>query len=80
MNVEDPENLRVIHFAEDKKTGEVEPEILDSESVEVNTDKKDLLTDATFEADSFSVYAVVYTVDFRWEVDGNVYEYSLAGC
>lgn len=33
----------------------------------------------TFEAGAFSVYAVVYTVDFRWEVDGKKYEYSFAG-
>ena len=32
-----------------------------------------------FEAESFSVYAIVYTVDFHWEVDGKVYEFSLDG-
>ncbi|MDO5138545.1 MAG: hypothetical protein Q4D71_08840, partial [Oscillospiraceae bacterium] len=32
-----------------------------------------------FEADSFSIYAVVYTVDFHWEVDGKTFEYSLPG-
>ena len=33
----------------------------------------------SFEADSFSVYAIVYTVDFHWEVDGKEYSYSIAG-
>ena len=33
----------------------------------------------SFESDSFSVYAIVYTVDFRWEVDGKMYDFSLAG-
>ena len=33
----------------------------------------------TFEADSFSVYAVVYTVDFHYEVDGRTYDFSIPG-
>lgn len=32
-----------------------------------------------FESDSFSVYALVYTVDFHWEVDGKTYEFSIPG-
>ena len=32
-----------------------------------------------FEAESFSVYAIVYTVDFHWEVDGEEYEFTLPG-
>ena len=32
-----------------------------------------------FDADAFSVYAMVYTVDFHWEVDGKVYEFSIPG-
>ena len=32
-----------------------------------------------FEAESFSVYAIVYTVDFHWEVNGKVYEFSMPG-
>ena len=40
-----------------------------------------LSEDATvaFLAESFSTYALVYTVDFYWEVNGQIYEYSLAG-
>ncbi|MBO6163951.1 MAG: VWA domain-containing protein, partial [Lachnospiraceae bacterium] len=33
----------------------------------------------TFEADSFSVYAIVYTVDFEYSVNGKMYQFSLLG-
>ena len=33
----------------------------------------------TFEAGAFSVYAIVYTVDFEYEVDGKMYQFSLPG-
>ena len=33
----------------------------------------------TFETGSFSVYAIVYTVDFHWEVDGKTFEFSIPG-
>ena len=79
MNVENPDSLHIVHFAENKFTGEIEPEVLDSKTVEVNTDRKDNLTDTTFEADSFSVYGVVYTVDFSWEVNGKTYQFILPG-
>ena len=32
-----------------------------------------------FDSDSFSVYAIVYTVDFHWEVNGKMYEFSIPG-
>ena len=32
-----------------------------------------------FEASLFSVYALVYTVDFHWEVNGKMYEFNLPG-
>ncbi len=48
------------------------------------TETKDAETEGnadtlTFEADSFSVYAVVYTVDFHYEVNGKMYEFSIPG-
>ncbi|MDO4407742.1 MAG: SpaA isopeptide-forming pilin-related protein [Eubacteriales bacterium] len=48
------------------------------------TETKDAETEGnadtlTFEADSFSVYAVVYTVDFHWEVNGKVFDFSIPG-
>ena len=36
-------------------------------------------TEISFEAESFSIYGVVYTVDFHWEVDGKVYDFSMPG-
>lgn len=36
-------------------------------------------TEIQFEASSFSIYGVVYTVDFSFEVDGKLYEFSMEG-
>ena len=36
-------------------------------------------TEIRFEAESFSIYGVVYTVDFHWEVDGKTYDFSIPG-
>ncbi|MBR0463586.1 MAG: hypothetical protein IJJ23_04280, partial [Clostridia bacterium] len=33
----------------------------------------------TFDAESFSVWGIVYTVDFHWEVDGKTYTFTLPG-
>ena len=33
----------------------------------------------SFESDSFSVYAIVYTVDFEYSVNGKMYQFSLPG-
>ena len=54
---------QVIHFGE-------APELLNMEAGEA---------DLRFEATSFSVYAVVYTVDFHYEVNGKMYEFSIPG-
>lgn len=32
-----------------------------------------------FDGDSFSIYAIVYTVDFHYEVNGKTYEFSIPG-
>ncbi len=83
LGVEDKNNIRIIHFAENKSTGEVTAEVLDNKDakVEVNTDSKDQLKEASFEAESFSVYAVVYTVDFEYEDEATheVFTYSMEG-
>ena len=36
-------------------------------------------TEISFEAESFSIYGVVYTVDFHWEVNGKIYDFSIPG-
>lgn len=74
----DADNLRIVHFAVDEETGEVSPEVLDSDlvSAEINKGK---MKEATFAAASFSVYAIVYTVDFEYDVDGQKFTYSIEG-
>jgi len=62
----------VLHFAE-KGVEQVDAE------TSVNEKRKDIATEVQFQAESFSIYGVIYTVDFHWEVDGKTYEYSLAG-
>ena len=42
----------------------------------METKEEDVIT---FTASSFSVYGVVYTVDFHWNVDGEEFEYSING-
>ena len=64
--------VNAVHFA-DKKA--------DVEVIEANTTEIQDGGAATveFTAESFSVYGVIYTVDFNWGVDGETFEYSLAG-
>ena len=50
-----------------------------AEEAEEIADAADETDTAAFIADEFSVYAIVYTVDFHWEVDGKVYEFSIPG-
>ena len=67
----------VLHFSEDG--------VEQIESASVSGQKDDAAseggetTEISFEAESFSIYGLVYTVDFHWEVDGRQYEYSLPG-
>lgn len=46
---------------------------------EAAADAGQTLDTLTFEAGAFSVYAIVYTVDFHWEVDGKSYDFSIPG-
>lgn len=69
LKASDAKNVRIVHFAVNKKTGEVKPEVLAQKKVDASV-KSGKLTDTTFEAKSFSVYALVYTVDFTLEEDG----------
>ena len=58
MPAQSAEQLRVIHFTEDKKDGEVKAEVLDSDATDFKVEN-DKLVEAAFKADSFSVYAIV---------------------
>ena len=78
LKVTDSGKVHIVHFAVDKETGEVTPDVLDTESTDI-TVEDNKVTEATFTADSFSVFAVVYTVDFHYEVNGKTYEFSIPG-
>ena len=78
FKADDADNIRVVHFAVDEETGETEAKVLDPDLVDTQI-KSGRVKETTFAADSFSVYAVVYTVDFHWEVDGKKYDFSLPG-
>lgn len=78
LQVADTDRVYIVHFAVDKDTGEVTPEVLDTESTDI-TVKNNKITEAAFTTDSFSVFAVVYTVDFHYNVDGKEYDFSMDG-
>jgi len=56
-----------VHF---QHSSEERPEVLDATQVGDAT---------TFDATGFSVYGVIYTVDFHWDVDGQTYDFSING-
>ncbi len=74
--------LSVIHFTEDADSGKIDAEVIGTDSgsgeeaIEVSAEG-DKLSEVSFTAGSFSVYAVVYTVDFHYG-DGE-YDFSIAG-
>lgn len=76
--VSEAEHVRVVHFGTDQK-GRPRVEVLKAGETDAQVDKKGRMTETSFKAEGFSVYAVVYTVDFHYEVDGETFEYSLPG-
>ena len=60
------ESLNVIHYESE-----------DENPVLVGGSEQDGVV--SFEAEGFSVYGLFYTVDFHWEVNGKMYEFSLPG-
>lgn len=69
LGVENKDNIRIIHFAENKDTGKVEAEVLDNKEAKVTaeTTEDNLLKEAAFDADSFSVYGLVYVKEAEEE-------------
>ena len=66
MNLpEETENAeaQLVHFGD-------QTEVLNAEAVG---------TDVSFETGSFSVYGVIYTVDFHYEINGQTFEFSIPG-
>lgn len=69
LGVENKDNIRIIHFAENKDTGKVEAEVLDNKEAKVTaeTTEDNLLKEAAFDAESFSVYGLVYVKEAEEE-------------
>ena len=73
----------VLHFAEEGveqidstvKTSQEQ----DSKEVRSGNEETEPATEISFEAESFSIYGVVYTVDFEYSVNGKMYQFSLPG-
>ena len=73
----------VLHFAEEGveqidstvKTSQEQ----DSKEARSGSEETAPATEITFEAESFSIYGVVYTVDFEYSVNGKMYQFSLPG-
>ncbi|MBR2189058.1 MAG: hypothetical protein IJ860_06600, partial [Eubacterium sp.] len=66
--------FNAVHFTEDNQT-----EIITENADVITSDESADVEAVTFEAESFSVYGITYTVDFHWEVDGKTYDFSLPG-
>ena len=62
LSVDDPQNVRIVHYKKDPETGEVETELLDSDEIGLAVEtENDRMSAASFEAESFSVYGIVKT-------------------
>lgn len=78
LEVTDPDRVQILHFAVDKETGEVKPEVLDTDATDI-TVEDNKVTEAAFTADSFSVFAVVYSrlTTNVLAADGKIYEVAV---
>ena len=77
LKVSDADKVRIVHFRADQD-GSLMPEILEDGDVELAL-KKGKMSETSFTAESFSVYAIVYTVDFAYEIDGKSYGFTMKG-
>ncbi len=62
MKAADADHVRIVHFGVDKK-GNPKAEVLSAKDVDAQINSKGRMTETSFTAESFSVYAVVYTVE-----------------
>ena len=76
----------VVHVEEDGTVNLIDQSDINEISVDLESDEElketaELINEeaAVFEAESFSVYALVYTVDFHYEINGKMYDFSLPG-
>ena len=81
--IQPAEPVRVRIKLDDAPAPDATPEIVHfadgASSAERVTDVEVNKAIAGFEAESFSVYGVIYTVDFAYDVDGETYETSVKG-
>ena len=69
IETEEGASFKAVHFAKD-----------DTEVISADLDENASQgATVSFEAESFSVYGIVYTVDFHYEVDGKTYNFSIPG-
>ena len=61
------------------KAGEADTEKDAAEGETEKPGEADTDSAVGFRTDSFSVYAIVYTVDFHYDVDGQTYDFSIRG-
>lgn len=66
--------IRVIHMTESANNGAITAEPIEKKDTDLTLENKELKK-AEFTAESFSVYGIVYTVDFEYEG----YTYSIVG-
>lgn len=64
--------VSAVHFQDEAS----EPEVIDASATGVT---KDGTVTVEFQAESFSVYGVIYTVDFHYTIDGREYVFSIKG-
>ena len=70
---EHPETaVSAVHFADES----AEAEVIEANTAEIQDDGQ---ATVEFTAESFSVYGVIYTVDFHWEVNGKTYDFRIPG-
>ena len=75
------DEAHVVHVA-DSGTIDVVARKSDGKTIESTSSEaasSDAKNAVSFESDSFSVYAIVYTVDFAYSVNGKEYQFSLPG-
>ena len=73
---DDAKQALVAHIDDEGKAELVEA-LTDDELADREIVRED--NELLFDADAFSVYAIVYTVDFEYSVNGKMYQFSLPG-
>ena len=79
IEVEDADSVRVVHFTENSK-GKVVPEVLDKKENKVETvvdTKESKLTEASFDTDGFSKYAIVETEIEKYVLASDGHKYRI---